>query len=159
MQARGYKVDSLFINAKKNFKLRISAARWDSIIKHPRRLFDKQETVEDALFSIKPQWEFPLQRRHHQSHRNVPNYSEQHCFLMTLTTQPKSCLANLVKHCATWLLRVRNNIILSSFSPQSVLYIDFGASLSEHLHQSEASSLSAVNTKHKRTNSCFIFSL
>lgn len=88
----------------------------------------------------------------HQSHRNVPNYSEQHCFLMTLTTQPKSCLANLVKHCATWLLRVRNNIILSSFSPQSVLYIDFGASLSEHLHQSEASSLSAVNTKHKRTN-------
>lgn len=163
MQARGYKVDSLFINAKKNFKLRISAARWDSIIKHPRRLFDKQETVEDALFSIKPQWEFPLQRRHQRWYINHTEMCRitvsSTVFLMTLTTQPKSCLANLVKHCATWLLRVRNNIILSSFSPQSVLYIDFGASLSEHLHQSEASSLSAVNTKHKRTNSCFIFSL
>lgn len=44
--------------------------RWDSIIKHPRRLFNKQETVEDALFSIKPQWEFPLQSRHQRWYIN-----------------------------------------------------------------------------------------
>lgn len=83
MQARGYKVDSLFINAKKNFKLRISAARWDSIIKHPRRLFDKQETVEDAVFnqaSVGISTAAQTPEMVHQSHRNVPNYSEQHCF-------------------------------------------------------------------------------